>query len=127
VKAIGSLLTVLAVVAIGYFVLKAEFGRGPEKGVPPQETIDVVGVQSDLLAIAQAERLYLASHGSYGSLDELQQEGSITFSPAGRRGYNYRATIDDGQHFRVTASPADPNKTGWPTLAVDETMQITRQ
>ena len=70
----------------------------------------MVGVKSDLLAIAQAERMYLASHGSYASVDELQQDGSITFSGANRRGYSYTAEVDDGQHFKITARPATPPK-----------------
>jgi len=126
-RVVGSLLAVLVVLAIGYFIFKSQFTKGPQQGAPPQEQIDVIGVTADLQAIAQAERMYLASHGNYASVDQLQQEGSIAFSPSSRRGYNYVADLDDGQHFRVTASPADPSKQGWPTLAVDETMQVSRQ
>jgi hypothetical protein len=88
--------------------------------------IDVVGVKTDLLAIAQAERLYLASHGSYASIDQLQQDGAISFSGTNRRGYNYAADLDDGQHFSITAAPSDPAKEGWPTLSIDENMQVTQ-
>ena len=126
-KVVGSLLGVLIVLAIGYFIFKAQFTKGPQQGAPPMEQIDVVGVTADLQSIAQAERMYLASHGNYATLDQLQQEGSITFSPGMRRGYNYVADLDDGQHFKVTAKPADPSKQGWPTLAIDETMQVSRQ
>ena len=56
---------------------------------PPTETIDTVGVKSDLLAIAQAERMYMASHGSYVSLDDLEKDGSLSFSGTSRRGYTY--------------------------------------
>lgn len=91
------------------------------------ETIDVVGVKNELLAIAQAERLYMASHGSYASLEELHQEGSLAFSGAELRGYVYTAEVEGGQHFKITAKPADPAKAAWPTLAVDETMQIAQQ
>jgi len=126
-RVVGSLLVVLVVLAIGYFIFKAQFTKGPQQGAPPMEQIDVVGVTADLQSIAQAERMYLASHGNYATLDQLQQEGSITFSPGMRRGYNYVADLDDGQHFKVTAKPADPSKQGWPTLAIDETMQVSRQ
>ena len=114
-------------VAIIWFVMKSQYSQGPAGAQPPAETIDVVGVKSDLLAIAQAERLYLASHGSYVSVDELQQDGSITFSGANRRGYTYTAELDDGQHFKITATPSDPAKASWPTLSIDETMQVTQQ
>ncbi|HEV2178232.1 MAG TPA: hypothetical protein VGW33_13690 [Terriglobia bacterium] len=126
-KSAGAILGLVIALAIGYFVYKAEFARGPEGGAPPQEQIDTAGVTSDLVSIGQAERLYLAGHGSYATLDQLQQDGDITFSGANRRGYNYTAEVDDGQHFKVTAVPTDPAKAGWPTFTVDETMQVTRQ
>jgi hypothetical protein len=126
-KAGGAILGLVIVVAIIWFVMKSQFSQGPAGAQPPAETIDVVGVKSDLLAIAQAERMYLASHGSYVSVDELQQDGSITFSGANRRGYSYTADVDDGQHFKITARPSDPAKASWPTLSIDETMQVTQQ
>jgi len=127
-RAAASVLGLLFVVAITWFVVKSQFSsQGPTGGRPPVDTIDVVGVKNDLLAVAQAERLYLASHGSYASLEELQQEGSLAFSGAERRGYVYTAEVDGGQHFKITATPADPAKATWPTLAVDETMQIVQQ
>ena len=125
-KAAGSILGLVIVVAITWFVVKTQFSQGPAGTQAPAETVDVVGVKSDLLAIAQAERMYLASHGSYGSVDGLQQDGSITFSGENRRGYRYTAEVDDGQHFRITASPTDPAKATWPTLSIDETMQVTQ-
>jgi hypothetical protein len=125
-KAGGMIVGLVIVVAIIWFVMKAQYSQGPAGAQPPAETINVVGVKSDLLAIAQAERMYLASHGSYVSVDELQQDGSITFSGANRRGYSYTAEVDDGQHFKITAKPTDPAKASWPTLSIDETMQVTQ-
>lgn len=126
-KAAGAILGVVMALAIGYFVIKTQYTQGPTGGAPPKEVIDVVGVKSDLLAIAQAERMYLANHGSYASVDQLQQDGSIAFSGNNRRGYNYVAEVDEGQHFRITASPSDPAKSAWPTLDIDETMQISQR
>lgn len=126
-KTAGAILGLVIVLAVGYFIFKSQFSPGPTGSAPPQQTIDVTGVRSDLLAIAQAERLYLASHGAYASVDQLQQDGSITFSGTNRRGYNYVAEVDDGQHFQITATPADPAKAGWPTLSIDENMQVTQQ
>ena len=126
-KAGGMIVGLVIVVAIIWFVMKSQFSQGPAGTQPPAETINVVGVKSDLLAIAQAERMYLASHGSYVSVNELQQDGSITFSGENRRGYSYTAEVDDGQHFKITARPSDPAKAGWPTLSIDELMQVTQQ
>jgi hypothetical protein len=126
-KKAGGVLGLLIVLVVGWFIVKSQFTQGPTGGAPPKQTIDVVGVKSDLLAIAQAERMYLASHGSYAPLDQLQQEGSLSFSGSSRRGYNYAAEVDDGQHFKITATPSDPAKQGWPTVTIDETMQVTQQ
>lgn len=126
-KAAGAILGLVLAVAAGYFILKYEFNRGPAGTASPKETIDVTGVKSDLLAIGQAERVYMASKGSYGTLDQLNQDGDLTFSGADRRGYHFDATADDGTHFKITATPSDPAKQGWPMLSIDETMQITQQ
>lgn len=126
-KAAGSILGLVIVVAIIWVVMKSQYSRGPTGVQTPAETINVVGVKSDLLAIGQAERVYMASHGFYASVDDLQQDGSITFSGTNRRGYSYTAELDDGQHFKVTAKPTDPSKAGWPTLSIDDMMQVTQQ
>ncbi len=126
-KKVGGLIGLVIVLGIGYFIFKSQYTQGPTGGAPPKQVIDVVGVKNDLIAIAQAERLYLASHGTYASLAELQQDGAITFSGANRRGYNYTAEVSGGEHFRIVATPTDPAKAGWPTLAIDETMQVTQQ
>ncbi|MGA2475827.1 MAG: hypothetical protein ABSF73_04325 [Terriglobia bacterium] len=123
-KAAASVLGLVIVLAIVWMLIKTQYTQGPTGGAPPKQVIDVVGVKTDLLAIAQAERLYLASHGSYASIDQLQQDGAISFSGANRRGYNYIAEVNDGQHFKITAAPSDPAKIGWPTLSIDENMEV---
>jgi hypothetical protein len=130
-KKVGGLLGVVIALGIGYFIFKSQVSQLPQgpggSAAPPKQIIDTLGVKNDLIAIAQAERLYLAANGSYATVDQLQQDGSIAFSGTGRRGYNYVAEIDDGQHFKITATPADPAKDGWPKLAIDETMQVTEE
>ena len=126
-KRVGGLLGLVIALGIGYFIFKAQYTTGPTGGAPPKEVIDVVGVRSDLLSIAQAERLYMASNGTYASVEKLQQDGAITFSGANRRGYEYTAEVEGGQHFRITATPVDPAKSAWPTLSIDENMQVSQQ
>jgi len=126
-RAVASVLGLVIVLAVVWLVIRTQFKQGPTSGAPPKQVIDVAGVKADLLAIGQAERLYLASHGSYASLEQLQQDGAISFSGANRRGYNYTAEVDGGQHFRVTAAPSGPALQGWPTLLIDENMQVTQQ
>ena len=125
-KKAGGLVGLVIVLAVGYYLVKTQL-QHLSGGAPPQQIIDAAGVKSDLVTIGQAERMYLASHGSYATLEQLQQEGSLTFSGSSHRGYTYGAEVDDGQHFKITATPSDPAKAGWPTLAIDETMQVTQQ
>ena len=125
-KKVGGLLGIVIALGVGYFIFKAQMTTGPAGGAPPQQTIDVAGGKNDLLAIAQAERMYMASHGSYATVDQLQQDGSILFSGTNRRGYNYQAEIS-GERFRIVATPVDPAKEGWPALSIDDSMQITQQ
>jgi hypothetical protein len=93
---------------------------------PPQQQIDTVSIRSELLAIAQAEGQYLVAHSRYGTLDELRQDSLLTGN-ADRRGYSFVVTVDGSQAFTVTATPAEPDKKGWPTLVMDQTRQITEQ
>ena len=126
-RAVGGIIGLIIVLAIIMFVYKAEFTQGPTGGAPPVQAMDVAGVKNELIALAQAERYYLASHESYAGLDQLQQDGSTTIADGARRGYSFTASVDDGQHFKITAAPSDPAKKGWPTLAIDDTMQISQQ
>lgn len=126
-KAITSFLALIIVLAIAWFIVKTQFTHGPAGGAPPKQLIEVVGVKTDLLAIAQAERLYLASHGSYASLEQLQQDGAMNFSPSNRRGYNYSAEVNDGERFKITAIPSDPSQADWPKLSIDEKLEVTQE
>ena len=109
----------------GLLALALTAGCSPA-AAPPQQQIDVAGIRSELLAIGQAEGHYLVSHSRYATLDELQQDSLLT-GGADRRGYRFTAAIDGGQGYTITATPADPAKQGWPTLAMTQTMQITER
>ena len=126
-KKVGGLVGLIVALAIGYFIFKAQTTQGPAGGAPPQQVIDTTGVENDLIAIGHAEQMYLASHGSYGSMDQLKQDAMTSFSDGSRRGYQYTVNFEDGQNFRITANPTDPAKKDWPTVSIDETMQISRQ
>src|SRR5262245_35110934 len=90
---------------------------------PPQEQIDVVGIRAELLQIARAEQTYLAMHSRYGTLEEVQQDQLLPAGPD-RRGYTFSLSINGTDGFVVTAAPADPGKTNWPTLTIDQTQQV---
>ena len=93
---------------------------------PPQQQIDVVGIRSELLAIGQAEGHYLVAHSNYGTIEQLQQDALLTGGPD-RRGYVFTVAVNGSEGFTVTATPSDADKQSWPTLSMDQTMQVTER
>jgi hypothetical protein len=124
-RAAVSLLGIAIALAITYYLITAQWSPKENSPVQPRRQIDITGVQSDLLTIGQAERLYLTTHASYGTVDQLQQDGALSFTGSSRRGYVYSAQVDGGAHFTVTATPSDPAKSGWPTLTIDENLEVS--
>ena len=130
-RAAMGLLGIVFALAIGQFVYRSYFtgpaGDAASMGTNnPRAIADVTGVKNDLLAMAQAERAYLALNGRYASLDELYRSGDLTVDPSRtRQGYSYAVEVGDRQ-FVITATYGGP-AAGMPTLSVDESMQITQQ
>ena len=125
-RAISGLLGLVIAAAIVYFIYTARFS-GEQGNLPPKEQIDVTGVRMDLISLAQAEKRHAALNGSYATLEQLQQEESVSFKSAENRGYRFEVEIEGGQKFRITARPVAPGISDWPTLSIDETGQITKQ
>jgi hypothetical protein len=115
-------LVIVLAIAYHYYAIPFDVSGG---GRPPAQQIDVIGVQGDLISLAQAERIYFAANGSYATLEQLQQGGNLRFQGSSHRGYLFAIEIDGSKHFRITAKPADPSKADWPSLAIDETQQIS--
>lgn len=123
-------LLVVALLALGayFYFLK----RAAPAGMVPTQAISTTGVQMDLTAIAQAERLYFAQNGSYASLDQLTSSGSLAVSRSERDGYTYAIETSPGG-FVVTARhpdmppPAASSGTAplhYPVISVDQSMQF---
>ncbi len=120
-KSLAGLLVVALISVMAYRLYFSKL-QSSETGTPAQ-TISVVGVKNDLVAIAQAERVYQAEHGAYGSLEELKSAEAMTMLKGGRDGYAYEVESSSAG-FRVLAkcSPAtNPGCTNW---AVDQSMQV---
>jgi len=125
-----SLISVLLVAAISlgsyFFFLKR---AAPGDGTVATQAITTTGVQMDLTAIAQAERTYFATHGSYASIDQLVSDGALTMSQTTRDGYTYGVDAASSS-FMVTArhAPVGPINgvvpPHYPTLSIDQSMQI---
>jgi hypothetical protein len=123
-------LLIVALIALGaYSTFLKRAAPGP--GQIATQSISTTGVQMDLNAIAQAQRLYFAQNGSYASLDQLISGGAMNLSRAGRDGYTY-AIETSPTGFLVTASRPDipANVTAgsaaihFPTFTIDQSMQI---
>jgi hypothetical protein len=123
-RSVAGILGVVLAGAIVYYLYSVQFSR-VEGGLPQAQQIDLVGIRSDLISFAQSERIFLATNGVYGTLEQLQRSGNVNPTPLRRRGYVYEAELDGARHFRIVARPADPSGPVRPTLSIDETMQIS--
>jgi glycine cleavage system protein P-like pyridoxal-binding family len=119
---IGLLAVALIGAAIYWMALTKTQSATGTSGTPAQ-AISTVGVQNDLLSIAQAERLYQAEHGSYASLDELNSSGALTVQKTGRDGYTYSVETSAGG-FTATAKCDSSAAASCTNFAVDQTMQF---
>jgi hypothetical protein len=102
----------------------------PGPGMVATQAISTTGVETDLIAIAQAERAYYAQTGSYGDLGQLTSGGVMNIARTERDGYAYSVDASSSG-FTVTARHADspPPATGgaplhFPTITVDQSMQV---
>jgi hypothetical protein len=127
-RAILSLISLVVKLALGLFIYKHYLAQVTPAGAgsTPMQTISVTGVQNDLIAIAQSERIYNAQNSSYGTLDQLTSSGALSMAQTGRDGYTYSIETSSGG-FTVTARhPAGPGPAHYPTLSIDQTMEIHR-
>jgi hypothetical protein len=118
-------LSLLAAVAIGMYLYAHDAqSSSAAAGVNnPKAAIDITGVRTDLLTIAQAERGYFALQGKYASLDELIASRSMSVARQ-RQPYTYDVETS-GSGFRVVATRSGDDASGLPSqLSVDENMQF---
>jgi hypothetical protein len=120
---IFGILGVVVVLCVGLFMYQRSLAAIPEGS--PQQQIDTVAIRQRLLTIGQTERQYQATNGKYATLEEL---AGADLLPGGteQRGYHYTAAIS-AAGFIITATPTAEDKTGWPTLSVNETLQVNEQ
>jgi len=125
-RGLGSFIGLLVVVLIAGFIYKYNISQTVQsngRAATPTRTIDTIGVQNDLLAIAQAERIYQAQNSSYGSLDDLVSSGAMALKKSGRDGYTYDVETS-ADSFRVVAHCPTDTFPGCTNFAVDQTMQV---
>ena len=128
-KGLISLLVVAAIGVGSYTVFLKQAAPGP--GMVVTQSISLTGVQNDLMAIAQAERVYFAQNGSYADLQTLVSSGAMTLARTSRDGYSYSVT-PSANGFTATArytAPPLPVPRGvtpprFPSFSIDQMMQI---
>jgi hypothetical protein len=119
------LVGLIIALGVGFYLFNRSTNGAPG-GKAPQEQVDTIAIRQRLLAIGQAERQYLVTHGSYATLEQLRQDELLPGSTE-QRGYTITAVATGNEHFTITATPSDPNKTGWPTLEITERMEVTER
>jgi hypothetical protein len=116
-------LTLLIALGVGlYLYARQAQSSSAAAGVNnPRAAVDIVGVRSDLMTIAQAERGNFALEGKYVSLDELISSKSLSVA---RQRPPYTYTVEtSSSSFRVLATRSADGASGTPTqLSVDENM-----
>jgi hypothetical protein len=131
-KGIFGLLGILITAAVGlgiYMYTLKESAPGP--GMVVTQNISLVGVKTDLVSIAQAERMYYTQNGSYADLPTLSSNGTMNIVRTSRDGYMYSAEAS-ANSFTVTASytappvdnPAGVTPPHFPTFTIDQSMEV---
>ena len=115
------LLVVALIAALTYKYYFSQ-AHSPEAATPTQ-TVNLVGVKNDLIAIAQAERTYGLEHGSFVSLDALISSGAVTVTKSNRAGYTYDIETSS-DNFRVVAHCPTATMPGCSNYSVDQTMEV---
>jgi hypothetical protein len=124
VRGIGSIVGLLVVALIAAMAYKYFLTSGTTTGAAatPVATIDAVGAQNDLIAIAQAERMYQAQNGKYVPLDDLMSDGSMQLRKPSREGYTYDVNASDTT-FTATARCVS-TLPGCHSYSIDPTMSV---
>ena len=112
-------------VAVGMYIYarQAQSSSAAAGANNPKAAINITGVHTDLMVIAQAERGYFASEGKYASLDELISSRSVTVA---RQRLPYVYSVEtSASGFRVIATRTADDGSGTPAeLSVDENMEF---
>ena len=124
-----SLVYLLVVVAVGYYIYQYSLKKLPtsDVGTAATQEITLVGVRADLLQIARAERTYIVLNSKCSNVEELISSSSLKMVEPERAGYKYEVNCMGGAEFRVVArhAPApEGSNIRYPLLAIDSSMQL---
>jgi hypothetical protein len=130
-KSMASILIVALIALGGYSFYLKTAAPATGTGQTITQSISTTGVEMDLNAIAQAQRMYFAQNGSYANIDQLASSGTMNIQTSGRDGYTYSVDANSNG-FLVTATHPDipagviqgSSAIHYPTITIDQTMQI---
>jgi hypothetical protein len=112
------MLGILVVALISLLAYKYYFANAHSDGTgTPAQTINIVGVKNDLIALAQAE------HGGFASLDDLTSNGALAMQNRSRQGYTYDIENTSNGFRAIAHCPAATNP-GCTDYFVDQTMEV---
>jgi len=122
-------LVVIAALVLGVYYFYLKHLPAGEGGGPATQSISLTGVRGDLLSIAQAERMYIGQNSGCGSMSDLVSSGTLSVARPGRDGYTYSIDCSGGGgNFTIAArhppAPADAPSLHFPTMVIDQTMQV---
>jgi hypothetical protein len=109
-----SFIAFIIVAAFGtYLYMRQAQSVSPAPDSNPAATLNLLGVQQDLLQIARTEQQHLASDGHYLTLPEMRAAGDTSLPADSRGAYTYSVELS-GNSFTVTATYSGPPKAGVP-------------
>ena len=122
------LAAMLVCAGIAYGIYQYSLKQMPvsDAGTATTQAISLTGVRGDLLQIAQAERSFTALNDHCASIDELISSNSLAMRRPERDGYSYTVQCSGGDFTAIARHPAAPagSPIRYPTLAIDQTMQV---
>lgn len=119
----------LIVLGIGFYIYKQQITSTSAPGGStsnPRATIDVIGVQNDLVAMANAERRRFASDGKYVDISDLITNGDISMQKPSRGPFSYSSSVSD-TGFTITATYSGEDPSAPRHMSIDQTMQISKE
>jgi hypothetical protein len=119
------LIGLLIVLGCGFYIYQRS-ATNALGDTSPQEQIDTTAIRQRLLAIGQTEKQYMATHGTYATLEQLSNDNLLPGGTA-QRGYTFTAEVNGGTGFTITATPTDDDKEEWPTLEITELMKVVEK
>jgi hypothetical protein len=124
-RALASIL-VAAAILFGVYEYYLRKMPAADEGTASTQAINLTGVRTDLMQIAQAERSYIALNSHCGAFDELISSNTLTMTKLEREGYSYSIECS-GTDFtvfarHVAAPPGSPIR--YPNLTIDQNLQV---